>query len=431
MLDLKFIRENIEVVKKGIASKNYDPSLVDQVLKIDEEKRKLQVEIENLRAERNRVAKEKNIEKGKEIKEKLQKHEPELTKLETELTQLLYKIPNLPSPQTHVGKDESENKVIRSWGEPKQFDFKVKDHMEIGTSLGVIDTETAAKVTGARFGYLKGDVALMEYAIVLYVFEKLMDRNFIETLAKKIDGQLKSNPFIPVVPPVMIKPEIYRRMGRLSDETEIERYHLDRDDLYLIGSAEHTLGPMHMDEILSEKDLPLRYVGFSTSFRREAGSYGKDMKGILRVHQFDKIEMETFCTPETGMNEQELIISIQEELTKGLGIPYQVMEICTGDMGGPDFRQVDINCWLPGQDKYRETHTSDYMTDYQSRRLNTKVRRADGKTEYVHMNDATAFAIGRITIAILENYQNEDGSVTIPEVLRKWMGKEKIEKGNL
>jgi len=426
MLDIKYIRENADLVKKGIAAKNFDPVLVDKVLKLDEDKRKLQAEIENLRAGRNVAAKSKDIEKGKKIKEELQKKEPELDKLEKEIQELLYKIPNIPSPQTPIGKDESENKVIRRWGEPRNYNFTVKDHMEIGTNLGIIDTETASKVTGARFGYLKGDAAMLEYAIVFYVFEKLSDEGFIKPLAEKIGKDLSTNPFIPVVPPVMIKPDVYRRMGRLSDETEIERYRLNRDDLYLIGSAEHTLGPMHMDKVINEKELPLRYIGFSTSFRREAGSYGKDVKGILRVHQFDKLEMESFTVPEMGGLEQELIISIQEELTRGLGIPYQVMEICTGDMGGPDYRQVDLESWLPGQNKYRETHTSDYMTDYQARRLNTKVKRKDGKNEYVHMNDATAFAIGRIIIAILENYQNEDGSVTIPEVLRKWMGKDVI-----
>lgn len=206
---------------------------------------------------------------------------------------------------------------------------------------------------------------------------------------------------------------------------EIERYRIDRDDQYLIGSAEHTLGPMHMDQTLNEKDLPLRYFAFTPAFRREAGSYGKDTKGILRQHQFDKLEMESFSIPADGLKEQDLFISIQESLMQALAIPYQVVAICTGDMGGPDFRQVDIESWMPGQNKYRETHTSDYMTDYQSRRLNTRVKIGD-KFEFVHMNDATAFAMGRVIIAILENYQNEDGSVNIPKILQKWMGKDKI-----
>lgn len=214
-------------------------------------------------------------------------------------------------------------------------------------------------------------------------------------------------------------------MARLSPETEIERYKIESDNQYLIGSAEHTLGPMHMNETLNEKDLPLRYFAYTPAFRREAGSYGKDTKGILRQHQFDKIEMESFTTPENGLKEQDFIIEIQENLMQSLEIPYQVVSICTGDMGGPDFRQVDIESWMPGQNKYRETHTSDYMTDYQSRRLNTKVK-IGNKIEFVHMNDATAFAMGRTIIAILENYQNEDGSVNIPKVLQKWMGKEKI-----
>ena len=201
---------------------------------------------------------------------------------------------------------------------------------------------------------------------------------------------------------------------------------MQRDNLYLIGSAEHTLGAMHMDQTFFEQNLPLRYIGFSTSFRREAGSYGKDTKGILRVHQFDKIEMESFTIPEDSKIEQDFFVAIQEYLMKSLEIPYQVVMICTGDMGTPDARQLDIEAWLPGQNKYRETHTSDLMTDYQARRLNTKVKLKSGKTEFVHMNDATAFAIGRTLIAILENYQQKDGSVLVPKVLQALTGFDKI-----
>ena len=218
----------------------------------------------------------------------------------------------------------------------------------------------------------------------------------------------------------MIKPDIFAKMARL--EPKDERYYIQSDDVYLVGSAEHALGPMHMDETILEQDLPLRYAGYSTAFRREAGSYGKDTKGILRMHQFDKIEMESFSKPEDSIMEQDFFVAIQEYLLKQLEIPYQVMMICTGDMGGPDARQIDIECWMPGQNKYRETHTADLMTDYQARRLNTKLKRKDGKNEFVHMNDATVFAIGRTLIAILENNQQKDGSVKVPKVLHKYTG---------
>lgn len=409
MLDIKFIRENVEIVKTATKNKQLDPALVDEVLRIDQEKRKLISEVEQLRADKNKYASEKNIEKGKETKVKLQEIEPKLIEIEKQFVDAIYKIPNVYSDDTPVGKDESENKVIRKWGEPRKFEFTPKDHLELGTNLGIIDTETASRVTGARFNYLKGDAVLLQNALYQFATQVLLEKGFI-----------------PVVPPLFINPITYTRMARLSPETEIERYRIDRDDQYLIGSAEHTLGPMHMDQTLNEKDLPLRYFAFTPAFRREAGSYGKDTKGILRQHQFDKLEMESFSTPEQGPKEQELFVSIQEYLMQALEIPYQVIAICTGDMGGPDFKQIDIESWVPSQNKYRETHTSDYMADYQSRRLNTRVRIGD-KLEFVHMNDATAFAMGRVIIAILENFQNEDGSVNIPQVLQKWMGKSKIE----
>jgi len=409
MLDIKFIRENVDLVKQVVKNKQLDTSIVDVVLTVDEKKRKLIGEVEELRSLKNKYASLQNIEKGKETKLKLQELEPKLTEVEKEFLAAIYKIPNIISDDTPIGKDESENKVIRKWGESKKFNFTPKDHLELGTKLGIIDTELAGRVTGTRFTYLKGDAVLLQNALYQFALEVLLKKGFI-----------------PVLPPLFINPEVYVKMARLSPETEAERYLIPSDNQYLIGSAEHTLGPMHMDQTLNEKDLPLRYFAFTPAFRREAGSYGKDTKGILRQHQFDKLEMESFSTPEQGLAEQDFFVGIQEELMQDLEIPYQVVAICTGDMGGPDYRQMDIESWMPGQGKYRETHTSDYMTDYQSRRLNTKVRIKD-TTEFVHMNDATAFAIGRTIIAILENYQNGDGSINIPQVLQKWMGKEKTE----
>src|SRR3989338_776780 len=434
MLDIQFIRENSEKVKKGVAAKHLDPKIVDKVLGLDAKYRKLLAEVENLRSQRNKAAQEKDIEKGKKVKSELQKKEPEFKKVEEEYKDAVNQIPNLPADDVPEGKDERENKVTRKWspsseasadqgGEPKKFDFKPKDHLELGEALGVIDVKVASKVTGARFGYLKGDAALLEFALIQHAFSVLTNTDELKKIANKVKEGYSSKPFIPIVPPVMVRPDVFGKMARL--EPKEERYYIKSDDLYLIGSAEHTLGPMHMDEVLPEKDLPKRYVGFSTSFRREAGSYGKDIKGIFRVHQFDKLEIESFTTSGDSVKEQDFIVAIQEHLMRSLEIPYQVVVICSGDMGGPDARQIDIEAWFPSQNKYRETHTADLMTDYQARRLETKVRRNDGKVEFVHMNDATVFA-GRTLLAILENYQAKDGSVLVPKVLQKYTGFTKI-----
>jgi seryl-tRNA synthetase len=426
MLDIQFIRDNIELVKKAVVAKQHDSSVVDKVLELDLKRRELIKETENVRAERNAAARDKDVQKGKAAKEKSQKLEPELVEVNKQFKEVLWQIPNIYSDDTPMGRDESENKVVRKWGEPTKFDFEPKDHLEIGIKLGIIDVETAVKVTAARFTYLKGDAVLLQNALYQFAISVLTDENVLKKISDKIETGYSNKAFVPVMPPLMINSDVYRRMARLSDETEIERYAIPRDELYLIGSAEHTLGPMHLDQTLSEKELPLRYFAFTPAFRREAGSYGRDMKGILRVHQFDKIEMESFTTPEMGAKEQDFFVGIQEYLMQQLEIPHQVVSICTGDMGGPDYRQFDIESWIPAQNKYRETHTSDYMTDYQSRRLGTKAKIGQ-ETKFVHMNDATAFAIGRTVIAILENYQQKDGSVNIPKVLQKWMGKEKIE----
>jgi len=422
MLDIKFVRENIDLIKDTLAKRQKDPLRVDKLLLLDNERRSLIGALESIRKEKNVLSKNlpsrEEKEKAIQLKKTEQNLEEELKQKEESYKNILYKIPNLVHPNTPIGKNEADNKVLRSWGKPKEFDFPVKNHLEIGVDLGIIDMETAGKITGAKFGYLKNEGALLEFALINLVMITITD-----------EKQLKNRPFIPVIPPIMIKPEVFTRMGRLDPGQEEERYFLPKDNLYLIGSAEHTLGPMHMDTVLDEEDLPLRYVGFSTSLRREAGSYGKYSQGIFRVHQFDKLEMESFTLPEESEKEQDLIVSLQEKLMQSLEIPYQVMAVCTGDMGDPDFRQIDINAWLPSTKEYKETHTSDLMTDYQSRRLSTRVKRKNGQIEFVHMNDATAFAIGRTIIAILENYQQEDGSVIIPKVLVPYMmGKEVISK---
>lgn len=433
MLDIQFIRDNKDLVAQAILNKNVVLD-VDALLKKDEERRVLLQEIEELKSLKNDIndliQKSKTdeerteiIAKGKEIKAKLDEKEPLFDAVKTEYDKLMMLVPNIPSEDTPIGKDDSENKVLRQVGTKPEFAFQPKEHYQIGEALGIIDTERATKVSGSRFAYLKGDLVLLQFALIQYAFSLLTNREKLAEIIKEKNLNIPPTPFVPVIPPVLIKPEPFEKMARI--EPRDERYYIPEDDLYLIGSAEHTLGAMHMDETFEEGDLPMRYIGYSTAFRREAGSYGKDMKGILRVHQFDKLEMEVFSTAETSTAEQDLMVAIQEHITHALGLPYQVMMVCTGDMGGPDARQIDIETWMPGQNKYRETHSADLMTDYQSRRLNTKVKRTSGQTEFVHMNDATAFA-GRTMIAILENYQQADGSVVIPEVLRPYVGKDKM-----
>lgn len=409
MLDVNFIRENPDKVKEGIIKKGYNPELVERVLELDKRRRELLGKTEELRAERNRISKQQttnNKQRGRGIKEELRQLEPDLNKTTAQYETALQEIPNLPLEDVPEGKDESDNKVVRRWGEPPKFDFNPRDHLELGEALGIIDVERAAKVSGTRFVYLKGDGVLLEFALVKYAVDILTKEGFV-----------------PIAPPVLIKEESMSGMGYLEHGGKEDMYVLEKDGLVLAGTSEQAIGPMHKDEIL--ENLPLRYVGFSPCFRREAGSYGKDTKGILRVHQFDKVEMFSFTKPENGDKEHEYFLSLEEKLFQSLGIPYQVVKMCTGDLGHPAARKYDLEAWMPSQAKYREVTSTSTTTDYQARRLNIKFR--DGaETKYVHMLNGTAFAIGRTIIAILENYQQENGSVIIPEVLRPYMGKDKI-----
>ena len=427
MLDIKFIRQNIEIVKKAIQNKNIDLDL-DKLLAADERKRHVMTELEQLRSEQNKKSKgpqsPENIEESRGLKEKIKLLEKELEIVDKEFNDLALKVPNIPSEDTPVGKDESENKVLRQVGKITQFNFKPKEHWELGQELDVIDMERAAKVSGARFAYRKGAIPLLELAVINYTFSVLTNEDTLKKIGKKAKLDISSKPFRPIFPPVMIKPEVFQKMDRL--EPKEERYHIPSDDIYLIGSAEHTIGSMHMDETLKEEEMPVRYIGFSTAFRREAGSYGKDVKGLIRMHQFDKLEIESFTLPENSQKEQDFIVAIIEHMVQDLGLPYQVLIMCTGDMGKQDARHIDIEIWMPGQNKYRETHTSDLMTDFQARRLNTKVKRVSGESQYVHMNDATAFALSRIVVAIMENYKTEKGTIKIPKVLQKYTGFKEI-----
>jgi len=424
MLDIKFIRENQKKVQKACKNKKVLLDIED-VLNLDKQRKALLDKVEDLRCQKNKLGKE-DISKARKIKMHLKEIEPKLKETEGLFEKLMLQVPNIPMKDVPIGKDDTENKKIREWGEIPKFDFEVKDHVSLGKSLDIIDTKTASKVAGSRFSYLKGKLVLLEMALIQYAFEILTSQKIIKKIADSVEKNYSDKIFIPVIPPVMIRPEVFTKMARLSPADKDDRYYFPKDDLYLIGSAEHTLGAMHMDETIAENQFPIRYAGFSTSFRREAGSYGKDTKGIFRVHQFDKIEMESFTLPENSLKEHNFFVAIEEYLMQSLKIPYRVVVVCTGDMGGPNVRQVDIETWFPGQGKYRETHSADLMTDYQARRLKTRVKRKNG-SEFVHMNDATVFAVGRTLIAIMENYQQKDGSILVPEVLKKYVNFEKID----
>lgn len=425
MIDIKLLRENPEKVKEACKNKNISID-IDEIITLDKRKRELLTEMEVLKSEQNKISRggveNKDIFlQAKQLKDKIKELGPELENIENNLNGLLLSVPNLPFDDVPVGKDEAENKVLRKVGlKPIYVFWKPKDHIELGEELDMIDTVTASKVAGTRFAYLKNEGVMLQLALLQFAFSVLTSQKILKKIADSVKKNYSSKPFSPVIPPVMIRPEVFTKMARIDPKEE--RYYIPSDDVYLVGSAEHTLGPLHMDQTLELVDLPIRYVGYSTAFRREAGSYGKDTKGILRVHQFDKIEMESFSAPEDSVVEQNFFVAIQEYLLKALKIPYQVVMICTGDMGKPDARQIDIECWLPGQNTYRETHTADLMTDYQARRLNTRYKTKEGKVAFVHMNDATVFAIGRTLIAIMENYQQKDGSIKVPAVLQKYTG---------
>lgn len=426
MLDIQFIRDNPELVSEKSKQKGYEVA-VRKLLELDEKRRGLVAEAEGLRSKRNDLAAAakgtkpttEQLQRGKQVKERLATLEAELVPIETEYQKLLKAVPNMPSDDVPVGASESENRIAKKVGAPPRFDFSPKQHWEIAEPRGLIDKERAAKISGSRFAYIKGGLVQLQFAIIQFVLQTLGDEKVIEKLIKENNLNLVAKPFMPILPPALERTEPYRASSRLNAE-EVT-YKIEQDDLWLNASAEHTLCTMYWNEILPEDILPIRYIGYSTSFRREAGTYGKDTEGIFRMHQFDKCEMEVFSTPETGPDEHLLQVAIQEYLVAQLGLPYQVLQKCTFDIGKPNARGVDIETWFPGQGRYRETHTADFMTDYQARDLKIRVRRKDGKLELVHTNDATAFAMGRIMAAIIENNQTADSRVIVPAVLRPFM----------
>ena len=429
MLDIQFIRDNREQVERAAINKNITINL-EELLVLDEKRRSLIQQIDEKRRQRNEHAamfktsgptSSENITKGKALKNELVVLEVDYEKINKQYIDLLKQVPNITTDDTPIGKSEADNQVVYEWGERSQFDFTPKNHWEIAEANEWIDKERAAKVTGARFAYIKGPLVLLQQAVIQHTFSTLADESKLRAIIEeyKVEG-IPPKPFTPILPPLLLKTEVFDAMDRL--EPREDRYKIDGEELWLQGSAEHVMGSMHMDEILEESELPIRYVGFASSFRKEAGSYGKDTEGIIRMHQFDKLEMEILSAPESGLNEHLLTIAIQEFLLRSLALPYRKLLKSTADIGKPNARGVDMDVWLPGQDAYRETHTADYMTDYQTRRLQTKLRRSSGEITYAYTIDATAFALGRTMVAVMENYQTKDGQVRVPDVLKPFMG---------
>ena len=414
MIDIKLLRENPEYFEKMSAAKGVAIN-AGHILEIDTKYRELFQAVQVIREERNMLIAamkgqptEDQIQKGKELKERLEKEESALNAVADELQRELKKIPNPIKSDVKIGKDENENEVIKTVGTVKQFSFPVKDHLALGEALDIIDVTSAADISGARFGYLKNEGALLEFALKQLAFDTLLQEGFT-----------------PIIPPVLVRKQIMDDLGYTAMGEDENIYEIAQDDLYLVGTSEQSVVPLFKDKTLKKDELPKRYVGFSTCFRREAGSYGKDTKGIFRVHQFDKVEMVSFVAEGEDDKEHEFLLSLEEKLFGMLDIPYQVVRICSGDLGFNAARKYDIEAWFPSQEKYREVTSTSTVTDFQSRRLNMKYQ--DGiEKKYLHVLNGTAFSMNRPIAAILENYQQEDGSVVIPEILRKYIGKDVI-----
>ncbi len=412
MLDVRAVREDPDRFRKGLARRNLADA-VDELLELDERRREITVRVEELRATQNRASKaiggaqaeerQGLIDEVSEVSVRIKDLEPELAKADSKLSELLAKIPNVPHESAPDGFTDEDAVEIRRRGEPPAFDFEVRDHVELGAMLGVLDVDRGARTSGSRFVYLIGDIVHVQFALVRHALDILQARGFA-----------------PVIPPVLVREEAMYGTGFLP--TDAANIYVTRpDDLYLVGTSEVPLAAFHMGEILDEGQLPLRYAGYSTCFRREAGSYGKDLGGMFRVHQFDKVEMFSFCAPERSWDEHELLVGIEEEIVGNLELPYRVVNVAAGDLGGAAAKKYDIEVWLPGQDRYRELTSCSNCTDYQARRLQTRVRRGSGAIEVLHTLNGTATAIGRTLIAIVENGQRADGSVPLPVALHPYL----------
>lgn len=410
MLSIEFIRENIEAIKESCHQRGIELNFEDFIKK-DDQRRAVIQKVDDLRRQRNELSQNKKpdsatVAKGQKLKEEIKKAEVELKETDEEVNQFITRVPNVLMPQVPAGTSEADNVILREWGQPPKFDFKFKSYLELGEELNLIDIPRAARMAGSRFNYLKNELVLMQFALLNLIYE--VTREF---------------EFQPVVPPVMIKPKLMELLG-YTDLKESNIYFIEKDELNLVGTSEQSIAAMYQDETLDK--LPQRFVGYSTCFRREAGSYGRDLKGILRVHQFDKAELFSFCHPNDSTQEHELLIKIEEQIMQKLELPYRAVLLCGGDLAKPSATTVDIESWLPSEGKYRETHSSSNCTDYQARGINTRYRTKEGKLDYVHTLNGTALAMSRILAVILENYQQADGTVAVPKALQSYLGFKQI-----
>ena len=412
MLDVRAVREDPEPFRRGLGRRGLGDA-VDEILALDERRRQLTTQVEELRAEQNRASKAIGAAEGEErqrliaevgaVSAKVKELEPQLDEVDAALTAVLARTPNVPHESAPDGFTDEDAALVRTNGEPPSFDFPPRDHAELGELLGILDTERGARTSGSRFVYLLGDIVHVQFALVRHALDILGPKGFV-----------------PVIPPVLVREEAMYGTGFLPTD-EVNIYVTSEDQLYLAGTSEVPLAAFHLGEIIDDERLPVRYAGYSTCFRREAGSYGKDLGGMFRVHQFDKVEMFSFSRPEDSWDEHELMVGIEEEIVGNLGLPYRVVNIAAGDLGGSAAKKYDIEVWLPGQNRYRELTSCSNCTDYQARRLQTRVRRADGSVEALHTLNGTATAVGRTLIAVLENFQRADGSVELPKALHGYL----------
>jgi seryl-tRNA synthetase len=418
MIDIKFLRENPDVVRASQKGRGEDVSLVDQVIAVDEKRRVAINEFELLRAEQNTLSKSvgaakgdektKLLESAKDLANKVKSADAKRAELEAQTQTLALQLSNILDPNTPIGKEE-DFVVLEQIGTPREFtDFEPKDHVELGKLLGAIDTERGAKVSGSRSYYLTGVGALLEFALVNYA----------------ISSAVKAG-FTPVIPPVLVNPPAMEGTGFLGQAAE-NVYHLEKDGMYLVGTSEVPLAAYHMDEVLPAEKLPLRYAGYSTCFRREAGTYGKDTRGIIRVHQFDKVEMFSFCHPNQALEEHKRLLQWEKDFLNAMEIPYRVIDVASGDLGSSANRKFDIEAWIPTQKAYREVTSTSNCAEFQARRLNIRFKDSDG-TKVVATLNGTLVAIPRMIVAILENHQNADGSVNVPQALQPFLGTKRFE----
>jgi len=417
MIDIKLIRENPELVKSSQRGRGEDESIVDRLIALDTKRREAISAFETVRAEQNLLSKSVGaakgdekaalLEKAKGLAAQVKEADAKRAEIEAETTAVAKLLSNVLDPDAPIG-GEADFKVIEHVGEPRKFDFEPKDHVELGKLLGAIDTERGAKVAGARSYYLTGVGALLELALINYAIQ-----------------QATKAGFIPVIPPVLVNPPAMEGTGFLGQAAE-NVYHIEKDDVYLVGTSEVPLAAYHMDEILDAAKLPIRYTGYSPCFRREAGTYGKDTRGIIRVHQFEKVEMFVFTTPEDAKEEHKRLLQWEKDFLNAMNIPYRVLDIASGDLGSSANRKFDIEAWIPTQNAYREVTSTSNCTEFQARRLNIRMKDENGTRPLATLN-GTLVAVPRMIVAILENNQNADGSVNVPEVLQPYIGKSKFE----